>query len=53
MNYPLRFLSGLIAGTGGLILLFQGHTTAGVAILASMLAFFVGDVNGRREAGSA
>lgn len=48
-----RLLGGTFAGVGALILLYQGETAAGVAILSSMLAFFVGERNGRREAGSA
>ncbi len=51
-SHPLRLLAGAFAGTGGLVLLFIGETAAGVAILASMLGFFVGDANGRRTAGT-
>ncbi len=47
-----RAIGGLFAGAGALILLYQGETAAGVAILASMLAFFVGESNGRKQAGS-
>ncbi len=50
MNHPLRLLAGGFAGLGGLILLWQGETAAGVAILSSMVGFFVGDANGRRHA---
>ncbi len=49
----LRFLGGGFAGVGALILLLQGETAAGVAILASMLAFFIGEHNGKRAAGTA
>ncbi len=45
-----RAIGGLFAGLGALILLYQGETAAGVAILASMLAFFVGERNGRKNA---
>jgi len=44
----LRMMAGVFAGTGALILLAKGDTTAGVAILSAMLAFFVGEVNGKR-----
>ncbi len=48
LRSPLRALGGGFAGVGALILLYQGETAAGVAILASMLAFFVGEANGRK-----
>ncbi len=44
----LRLLAGGFAGAGALALIFQGETAAGVAILATMLGFFVGERNGRR-----
>jgi len=44
-----RLLAGAFAGAGALILLYQGHTTAGGILLSSMLAFFVGEANGRKE----
>ncbi len=50
--HPLRLLAGAFAGVGGLTLLFLGEIPAGVAILASMLGFFVGDANGRRRTAS-
>lgn len=50
MNHPLRLLAGGFAGTGGIILLLIGEIAAGVAILSSMVGFFVGDANGRRHA---
>ncbi len=43
-----RLLGGAFAGVGALILLYQGETAAGVAILSAMLAFFVGEANGKR-----
>lgn len=43
-----RLLGGGFAGVGALILLYQGETAAGVAILSSMLAFFVGEANGKK-----
>ncbi len=47
--HPLRLLAGAFAGVGGLLLLWQGQTAAGVAILATMLGFFVGEANGRAQ----
>lgn len=44
----LRAMAGGFAGTGALILLLTGETAAGVAILASMLGFFIGEANGKR-----
>ncbi len=49
---PLRLLAGAFAGSGGLLLIYMGEIAAGVAILASMTGFFVGDANGRRASGS-
>lgn len=49
----LRLMGGFFAGVGALLLLYQGEQTAAVAILASMLAFFVGERNGRRGTGTA
>ncbi len=49
MDHPLRILAGSFAGVGGLLLIYMGEIAAGVAILASMTGFFVGDANGRRN----
>jgi hypothetical protein len=49
MNYE-RLLAGVFAGAGALILLYKGENTAATAILASMLAFFVGEKNGAKNA---
>ena len=48
MNYN-RLIAGVFAGAGALILLYKGENTAAVAILSSMLAFFVGEKNGERK----
>lgn len=48
-NYN-RLIAGAFAGSGALILIYQGQTAAGTAILASMLAFFVGETNGKKIA---
>lgn len=53
MNHPLRLLAGSFGGVGALMLIYIGEIPAGVAILSAMLAFFVGDANGRRQSGSA
>jgi hypothetical protein len=42
-------MAGAFAGAGALVLLFQGETTAGIAILGSMMGFFIGDQNGQKE----
>ena len=52
MDY-LRFLSGGFVGVGALILLWRGDTTAGVALLGTMLGFFVGEKNGAKAAKAA
>lgn len=44
----LRLLAGGFAGGGSLLLIGQGEIAAGVAILGTMLGFFVGERNGRR-----
>lgn len=40
-------MAGAFAGTGALILIYVGEVTAGAAILASMVGFFVGEANGK------
>lgn len=45
-----RLMAGGFAGTGGLVLVVVGEVAAGVAILASMVGFFVGEANGRKKA---
>ncbi len=49
MNHPLRFMAGAFAGMGALLLIGIGEIAIGAVILASMMAFFVGDANGRRN----
>lgn len=44
-----RLMAGAFAGTGGLLLIVLGHVAAGVGILASMVGFFVGEANGRKQ----
>ena len=45
----LRFLSGGFVGVGALILIYRGDVTAGVALLGTMLGFFVGEKNGAKQ----
>lgn len=45
-----RIVAGIIAGAGALVLLYQGHHEPAVAILSSMLAFFIGEKNGQKKA---
>jgi hypothetical protein len=45
----LRFLAGGFVGAGALMLLYTGEITAGVALLATMLGFFVGEKNGAKQ----
>ena len=48
MDY-LRFLAGGFVGAGALILIYRGDVTAGVALLGTMLGFFVGEKNGAKQ----
>ena len=48
MNYS-KLVAGAFAGSGALLLIYMGETGAGIAILASMTGFFVGDQNGQKE----
>lgn len=45
-----RLLAGAFTGIGAIYLIMQGNETAGVALLASLMAFFVGETNGKRSA---
>lgn len=49
MVHVLRPMAGAFAGTGGLLLIYLGEVAAGVALLSGMLAFFVGEANGRKN----
>lgn len=44
----LRLMAGGFVGAGALILIWRGDTTAGVALLGTMLGFFVGEKNGEK-----
>lgn len=48
-NYN-RLLAGGFAGAGAIILILTNHAEAGIAILSSMVGFFVGEKNGERKA---
>lgn len=45
-----RLVAGFFAGAGALILIYQGEIAVGATILSGMLAFFVGEANGKRIA---
>lgn len=47
MNWN-KLCAGIFAGLGSLFLIYKGEIAVGAAILSGMLAFFVGDANGRR-----
>lgn len=47
MNYA-KLVAGFFSGVGALMLIYMGHVTEGCIILSSMVAFFVGEANGKR-----
>ena len=47
MNYN-RTVAGVFIGAGALLLIYRGEISAGVALLGSMVGFFVGEANGKR-----
>jgi hypothetical protein len=47
-----KLVAGAFAGGGALLLIYKGYITEGCMILSSMVAFFVGDINGQRKAAS-
>ncbi len=49
MTYE-REIAGVFAGAGALFLIWQEQYVAAVAILSSMVGFFVGERNGARKA---
>lgn len=51
MKGYLRAMAGGFAGAGALLLIYIGEVPAGVALLATMLGFFIGEANGRRKNG--
>jgi hypothetical protein len=52
MDY-VRMIAGGFAGAGALILIWKGEISAGVAILSTMVGFFVGERNGAKNAQNA
>lgn len=49
MNWN-KLCAGIFAGAGALFLIYKGEIAVGASILSGMLAFFIGDTNGKREA---
>lgn len=47
MNYN-RMIAGCFAGGGALLLIYKGYISEGAIILSAMMAFFVGEANGKR-----
>lgn len=45
----LRFVAGCFTGGGALLLIYKGYITEGAMLLSTMLAFFVGEANGKRK----
>ena len=44
-----KIVAGIFAGSGSLLLIYQGYIAEGCAILGTMLGFFVGDWNGQKK----
>lgn len=49
MKY-LRLMSGAFVGIGALIFIFKGEYAVAAGLLGSMLGFFIGEYNGKKEA---
>jgi len=49
MNLP-RAIAGIFCGAGSLLLIYNGYIQEGMTILVGMMAFFVGEHNGYRNA---
>lgn len=45
-----RVIAGIFVGTGALMLIWKGEYVAAVALLGTMVGFFVGEKNGERKA---
>lgn len=45
-----RAIAGIFVGTGALMLIWKGEYVAAVALLGTMVGFFVGEKNGQRTA---
>lgn len=49
MGYE-RAIAGVFVGGGALLLIWQGQYTPAVALLGTMVGFFVGERNGAKNA---
>ena len=50
MGFPvLRAMAGGFGGAGALLLIYLGEIPAGVGLLGTMLGFFIGEANGRKN----
>lgn len=49
MNKILRAISGIFVGSGALLLIYKGYISEGGILLGTMLGFFVGEYNGKKE----
>lgn len=47
MGYE-RIVAGAFVGAGSLLLIWQGQITPAVALLGTMVGFFVGEKNGQQ-----
>lgn len=47
-----REIAGVFAGAGALLLIWKGEVALGASLLSGMLAFFVGEHNGKRQKAS-
>ena len=45
-----REIAGVFVGAGALLLIYQQQYVAAVALLGTMVGFFVGEKNGERKA---
>jgi hypothetical protein len=50
MNSLIRVVAGCFAGAGALLLIYEGHYEPAIAILSTMVGFFVGEANGQKKA---
>jgi len=48
MGYE-RLVAGIFAGVGAIVLITKGETSSGVALLAGMMGFFIGEKNGVKK----
>ena len=49
MKY-LRLMAGFFAGTSALAFIYVGEYAVAAGMIGTMLGFFVGEANGRKEA---